>query len=268
MSLFQPFTYFNTVISSTGTTYTYRNDPFSASLVFATPGAQFSSLGMTYAWSDVSANIRGTGANKTVNTSASLQTNATYIKFGSDGYATSLNMTASSGTPAPSIYSQDDTDFEFGSGNFTIELWHNPGAGTSARRMFFQKYTTGVIASSELFWNLGLNNTNAVGFAYDGGAGETGTYPPATASLASNTWTHYALVRNGTTSFICYINGTPAVSSAVNRTLNTTSAPAYLLGGTYNVPYQNSFIQDYRIYKGVAKYTASFTPPQSMIITV
>lgn len=267
MSLFQPFTYFGTAISAT-LNYAYRNDPFSASLVFATPCSLFSSLGMTYAWSDVEANIRGTGSNKTVATSASLQTNTTYIKFDSDGYVESLAMTASSATPTPSIFSQNSTDFNFGSGNFTIECWHNPGAGTSARRMFFQKYVTGQLLQCELNWNLGLNNTNAMGFAYDNSAGETGVYAPATASLASNTWTHYALVRNGATSFIAYINGVPTVGSTVNRTLNTTTTPAFLLGGNYNTPYQTGYVQDYRIYKGVAKYTASFTPPQSMIITV
>jgi hypothetical protein len=266
MSLFTPFTYFGTPIVAT-LNYVYRNDPFSASLVFATPCSQFSTLGMGSAWSDVEAGIRGTGANKTVATSASLQTNATYIKFGSDGYIQSLAMTASAGTPAPSIFSQNSTDFNFGSGNFTIECWHNPGAGTSARRMFFQKYVTGVVASCELFWNIGLNNTNAVGFAYDGGGGETGFFPPATASLTSNTWTHYALVRNGATSFIAYINGVPAGGTTTNRTLNTTTTPAFLLGGNYNLPYQTGYLQDYRIYKGVAKYTASFTPPPSMITT-
>lgn len=268
MSLFTPFTYFNTVISATGATYTYRNDPYSASLVFATPGSQFSSLGMTYGWSDVSANIRGNGSNKTVNTSASLQTAVTPNNF-STVYDTSLNMTASSGNPAPSIFSQNDTDFSFGSGDFTIELWFNPGTTTTQRRIFFQKYTTGVIASSMLFFNIGLNGTNTIAIAYDGGGGETFAQSAATASLSSNTWYHIALVRNGSTNFRAYVNGNgTACGSAVNRTLNTNTIPAFLLGGNYNLPYTDSYIQDYRIYKGVAKYTASFTPPESMIITV
>jgi hypothetical protein len=225
MSLFQPFTYFNTVIA--GVTYTYRNDPFSASLVFATPGSQFSTLGMTYAWSDVSADIKGAGSNKTVNTSASLQTAATPNNF-SSVYNTSLNMTASSTSPSPSIFSQNNTDFNFGSGNFTIECWHNPGASTTQRRIIFQKYTTGVVATSELAFVLGLTNTNAIAFFYDGGGGETAFNQPATASISSNTWTHYALVRNGASSFIVYQNGVPAGGATTNRTLNTTTTPAQL----------------------------------------
>ena len=266
MSLFKPFTYFNTVISSTGVTYTYRNDPFSASLVFATPGSQFSSLGMTSAWDDVEAGIRGNGSNKTVATSASLQTAATPNNF-STVYATSLNMTASSGTPSPSIFSQNSTDFNFGSGNFTIECWFNPGTTTTQRRMFFQKYVTGNVGASELFFNIGLNGTNTIAIAYDSTA-ETFAQSAATASLSSNTWYHIALVRNGATSFMAYVNGNgTACNSAVNRTLNTTTTPAFLLGGNYNLGYTNCYIQDYRIYKGVAKYTASFTPPLSMITT-
>jgi len=263
----QPFSYFNTIISSTGVTYTYRNDPYSASLVFATPGSQFSSLGMTSAWDDVEAGIRGTGANKTVATSASLQTAATPNNF-STVYATSLNMTASSGTPSPSIFSQNSTDFNFGSGNFTIELWFNPGTTTTQRRMFFQKYTTGTVATSELFFNIGLNGTNTIAIAYDGGGAETFVQSAATSSLSSNTWYHIALVRNGATSFMVYVNGNgTACNSAVNRTINTTTTSAFLLGGNYNLNYTNCYIQDYRIYKGVAKYTASFTPPLSMITT-
>jgi hypothetical protein len=177
-------------------------------------------------------------------------------------------MTASSATPSPSIFSQNNTDFNFAAGNFTIECWHNPGASTTQRRMLFQKYVTGVLAQCELQFNLGLNNTNAITFFYDNNVGETGFAAPTTASIASNTWTHYALVRNGATSFIVYQNGVPVGNTTVNRTLNTTTTPAQLLGGSYNNPQQNSYIQDYRIYKGVAKYTASFTPPLSMITTV
>jgi hypothetical protein len=263
----QPFSYFNTVISTSGVvTYTYRNDPYSASLVFATPGSQFSTLGMSSAWSDVSANIRGTGVNKTVATSASLQTGAQNNFAGV--YSTSLNMTASSASPAPSIYSQNSTDFNFGSGNFTIELWFNPGTTTTQRRMFFQKYTTGTVSTSEIEWNIGLNSTNTMAIAYDGGGAETFVQGPTTSSLSTNTWYHFALVRNGATNFTIYSNGQGHAVATTNRTLNTTTTPAFLLGGNYNNPYENGYIQDYRIYKGVAKYTASFTPPLSMITTV
>ena len=75
-------------------------------------------------------------------------------------------------------------------------------------------------------------------------------------------WVHVAFVRIGTGShqYKCYINGSQSGSETENTewgtaTDNTIGATA---SGSYGF---NGYIQDLRVTKGYARYTANFTPP-------
>ena len=80
-----------------------------------------------------------------------------------------------------------------------------------------------------------------------------------------NTWNHCALVRNSGTLTI-YINGTSSGTPVSNST-NFSSSGTFIIGAGMhtNSPDPNAFItgyiQDFRITKGLARYTANFTPP-------
>jgi hypothetical protein len=79
-------------------------------------------------------------------------------------------------------------------------------------------------------------------------------------SVPVTTWTHFALVRNGTDTDL-YINGTSVIALTSDTTNYNT--PYIGIGGIYdNSSYLlNGYIDDLRITKGVARYTANFTPP-------
>jgi hypothetical protein len=139
----------------------------------------------------------------------------------------------------------------FGTGNFTIELWAYRLSGTN--NGLFQLSTT-----AGGFKN---NDVNNLALAYASGGityyANNNSYVPST-TVSNNQWDHLALVRSGTTTTL-YFNGV-SVSSITDSTNYTGT---YLVvGGYYDTTYVwNGYIDDLRITKGYARYTANFTPP-------
>jgi hypothetical protein len=91
-------------------------------------------------------------------------------------------------------------------------------------------------------------------------------YTDVTNSLVLNKWTHLALVRSGTGSGNCklYIDGVADPTTITDSDTTGTPSGAQCLIGSYP-GYTNSreftgYIQDARIYNGVAKYTENFIP--------
>jgi hypothetical protein len=249
----------STTTTSTTTTTTFgpasfRNDPLSASLLFATPGNQFGSLGMSLSYSDVHADIAGVGSNLNVNTGSFAD--ATYTNFAGNGYTTSTRTSNTS-----SFYNQNDSDFQFTTQNFTIETWINFGAGGVVNKNIYADYSPGAPANSSVWTNI---DNSRIRFIVN-----TSTVTEAvvqTGGLSWNVeqWYHLAFVKNGTT-YTIYRDGVSVASTGVGGTLNITTRPKIIVGGPFGGTDQ-VWLQDYRIYKGVAKYTSDFTPPPSMVL--
>ena len=73
-----------------------------------------------------------------------------------------------------------------------------------------------------------------------------------------DTWYHVAYVRSSGTTKL-YIDGTEIISVADTTNYTDTN---FTVGGWYSNSYLlNGYIDDLRITKGVARYTAAFTPP-------
>jgi len=147
----------------------------------------------------------------------------------------------------------------FGTGDFTIEGWINvPSIDATFRAIFLTGAPIQIYAKSgtvEIYVNDSDDTSTYI---------VNGTTGPAS-SITTNTWHHFAVVRNGTT-FTVYVDGiagTPAtgVTAAV-----ATSATAPSIGATISgtVPF-TGYIDDFRITKGVARYTANFTPPAAKL---
>ena len=144
---------------------------------------------------------------------------------------------------------------QFGTGNFTVECWiymtANPGsqgsqiigrheAGTSADWLFY------ITQSATLEAYFSNNNTTVT----------------STGALALNTWIHVAMTRSGNTVSL-FVDGT--LKNSVSFTASTEQG----MGGTYNIAsdqntdesFFTGYIDSLRITKGIARYTANFTPP-------
>jgi hypothetical protein len=81
-------------------------------------------------------------------------------------------------------------------------------------------------------------------------------------NLFATTWTHLALVKNQAT-LTLYISGVNRGSTADSAIYTCGSdRPAIGIDGyVFNTAYLDGYIDDLRITKGVARYTANFTPP-------
>ena len=148
------------------------------------------------------------------------------------------------------IQTADKTALQMGTGDFTIEGWFNPVAGSGA---FGAMYIKGSNSAG------GLTLTvlpTAVGFRCN-----TSTTFSQTISAISG-WAHIAWVRASGVVTI-YVNGISVYSTTVSFNHNDTST-MYLgsntSAGSGTFSY-GGYIDDFRITKGVARYTANFTPP-------
>jgi hypothetical protein len=137
-------------------------------------------------------------------------------------------------------------DLALGAGDFTIEFWINLTVRTSFGTVFTSgSESSAVFASFDTNGNfLRLSSLNTV-FA-------------VSPTIALGTWTHVALVRSAGSSVV-YTNGVAGTAVACTFTF-TQSAP--VVGATAAFAnLLNGYIDDLRITKGVARYTANFTPP-------
>ena len=73
-------------------------------------------------------------------------------------------------------------------------------------------------------------------------------------------WSHVAAVYNGTTINL-YLNGVSVLSTAIVNTDYDT--PIYIGSVPAGNEYFNGYIDELRVTKGVARYTANFTPQNS-----
>ena len=156
-----------------------------------------------------------------------------------------------------------ESDFSFGTGDFTIEYWF---------------YFTGVSGSNSGCFQIsntvgGINNSNTAadgGLALDyengcvKGIGNNGWFN-GTNSVAVETWNHVALVRHSGTLQI-FTNGVADTSASDSQNYSLTHLA---IGGYYTNAYlMTGYISNFRIVKGTAVYSAAFTPPTERLTAI
>ena len=143
------------------------------------------------------------------------------------------------------VTTNTSADFAFGTQNYTIEGWFYFLSIPDSSR---------ILAFSDDADNLDTASSNRI--AYYNGSIQTFSSNNA---LVTNSWLHIASVRSSGT-IVVYVNGTSVLSQAV--TPNTSVSRFLGLGGIGTIPLNfNAYIDDFRITKGVARYTSNFTPP-------
>ena len=146
------------------------------------------------------------------------------------------------------------TDFSFGSGDFTVEFWIYFNSVAAGQRVI------GVdINTNGMSWCMYTNASGTLNYFLS----TTGTsWNLASAvlmgSVATGSWYHVALCRSGGV-FRPYINGVMGTTTASASALYASTYPL-LIGAVASSSYVNGYIDDLRITKGVARYTATFTP--------
>ena len=148
----------------------------------------------------------------------------------------------------------DSADWDFGTGDFTIELWVRFNSIGSAQT-FFSNYTG---TSQGMGFQYRTDGTSRLNFFT---SGDSPTFAFNT-SLSTGQWYHIALSRNGT-NLRAFVDGTQ-VGSTLTCSENITDAASVLFFiGSLNgsVQFVNGWLDDLRITKGVGRYTANFTAP-------
>ena len=151
--------------------------------------------------------------------------------------------------------------FDWYRGNYTLEAWIYPTTytgwyyvdGTANKGTLIGNNAA---TSATNYWSLGLNSTGKLWFAYFNGAAQGGG---STDTVALNTWTHVAMVKNGT-NITLYVNGNGTSLGAVVGTPQSSTTVSLLIGVGNNA-YINGYVDGLRITQGIARYTANFTPP-------
>jgi hypothetical protein len=152
------------------------------------------------------------------------------------------------------------TAFGLGTGNFTIEMWVYPTANPANGPGTLYDLRTGATASATA---ARINNSRQL-MVYNGPSNIETTFTTVLVTL--NAWNHIAVVRSsGTVSG--YINGQLAGSVSITTDLGT-SQPCYI-GNNRTAGYSwNGYISNFRIVKGNAVYTGTFTPPTTPITAI
>ena len=154
--------------------------------------------------------------------------------------------------------------------DFTIEFWFriNSGAGSETVGLFGSYYTT----PSGKGWIMATSATyTSVYFQwmYGSGTGTDWAYLNRTqgtrTALSNNTWYHVAVTRSGST-WRLFLNGTQEDSVTQSDQLTDSGSTTRL--GNYGPSATashglNGYIEDFRITRGVARYTSNFTAPTS-----
>jgi hypothetical protein len=159
------------------------------------------------------------------------------------------------------------SDFAFGTGNFTIETWWFP---TSTTRQAIYHGSWGADYSIGIDYNGASSNLKLGMWASSNGSSwnllnaDSGGNGITAGTPVQNQWNHIAFVRNGST-FSMYLNGVSVgIVTGITAAVDVTASDAQVIGEWWYPGAMNSisgYLQDFRIYKGIAKYTANFTPP-------
>lgn len=145
-------------------------------------------------------------------------------------------------------------DFDWWTEDYTIDTWIWINAGTP----FHLPYLMGNIdlTSDSNYWSFGHEDGGKLEFYYWNGAQQKVT---STGSVPTGEWAHIAMVNDSSTIRL-FINGTADGSAAISGTPQS-SAALKLVIGLYNSEYYNGWVDEFRISKGIARWTANFTPP-------
>ena len=148
------------------------------------------------------------------------------------------------------------SDFTFGTGDFTVELYVNATNFTN-RGTFYDSRAVG--------------GTTGITIGHEASTGELRVYMNATSGsdiiaqstdFTTDTWYHVAVTRSSGTVRL-FIDGILKDSGTRTSDMNNTNAVniGYKTYDSSGYDYFSGYVSNFRILKGTALYTSEFTPP-------
>jgi len=163
------------------------------------------------------------------------------------------------------LVAADSSDFELGSGDFTISMWIYPDSISPTNTV--EALISHASHSAQLGWsmwwqtNSGLNRLR---FFVNGGARQYET----NVDFTGNQWTYVTAVRTGNTLKL-FVNGVEGLSTSFADFTNYTGTLTIGSSTNWNSNYPFSgYLSDVRVVKGTAVYTSAFTPPTAPLTAI
>jgi hypothetical protein len=162
----------------------------------------------------------------------------------------------------------DSDDWNFGTGDFTIDFWFKPKAGVND--LYFQgqsSLTDNDFIDVRIDWDMGGNGKVFTLFivkisgSYIFNLG----YYDSGVVWSSSAWHHMAYVRSGN-NFYVFIDGQKVKTQDMTGITMPDFTGLLYIGLEANPSagnYFNGNLDEYRISKGIARWTSNFTPPTS-----
>lgn len=183
----------------------------------------------------------------TLGNAASLDTS--FYKFGAGSFF--LGGQAGGYMDAPS-----DSKWDFGTGDLTIEMW-----------AYWRANTGGLLSRRDGVaegWAIQIEEDGRIALrAKINGTWNDSQITSTSGAVPKAAWSHIALTRKGD-KWDIWINGVSKASGTIAGTLDDRAKPVRL-GQSTSISYnENPFygwIDELRVTKGQARYTAAFTPP-------
>jgi hypothetical protein len=159
-------------------------------------------------------------------------------------------------TPASTLW-------QFGTSNFTIEFWWYPNSLATYQQILSVIDNVGVTGAGQF----AITYNTSLGLRFYINAGATTIDQGSTSGWSAGQWYYIAAVRNGNT-LTLYRNGISIASGSVTGITIGANVPVYIGGEQYTPHSNNCYIQDLRITRDYARYTANFTAPTAAFPTL
>ena len=153
----------------------------------------------------------------------------------------------------------DSDDWDFGSGDFTIDAWVRVSASQTDATFTSQWEQSGNQRSWLFYMGAGKFKFMSSANGSTADIDMTGT-----TSINGGSWYHVAVTRSGTTCRI-FVNGTVDDTDTCSNAIFDSTASLMVGADKPSAPELlfNGHIDDLRITKGLARWTTNFTPPTS-----
>jgi hypothetical protein len=142
-----------------------------------------------------------------------------------------------------------------GSGDFTIEFWVYFNSGLGSDIVLFDGRP---LSTNGAYPTLYVNSSSQISYVVSSADRIT-----SASAFSTSTWYHIAVSRSGTSTKM-FVNGTQVGSTYTDSTnyLSASRRPVIGINGFNETAAPlNGYIDDLRITKGVARYTANFSVP-------
>jgi hypothetical protein len=215
-----------------------------------------------------------------------LGSNSTFTDYSSDNVFLTKISNVSPGSFSPfldnysvyyngSSYSQvsQNTAFQFGTGEFTIEYWVNVTPDVNIQSYWTAMASVGGVGFNQngvAIYLMDSSYGTAGGIAVDMNNGGGGLRLTDNIDIRGTGWRHIAVTRDTSNTVRLFLDGQLRQSGTSTLNINGSGTYGCVIGisDSSNNNYFKGYISNFRTIKGTALYTSAFTPPTNKLTAV